>query len=307
MMKKIFIILAAALGCFATTPVTSPTSASSELSRLEVVERLHEKILSYPALKNWQASTLTNLYEMDKNWEPKKKTVVEKLVTVKDNARVEKVLRATEYDGDKTKDVTAKFRAEAEKLNKKSESREGKDGGRKGGRYRGLDLNRGELFPFEENKRKDYDFEVSEGFLEADRKVIILETRSRQKSSEYYEGKFYIHPETYDILRVELQPAKNPGPLKLLEMHIDFRHLPGGYLVIDTARVRIHVGLIIKNIRMESEEIYSDYEIFTNSNSVTGYLSPDFDRFFLEIFNAKIRLMKMAFRSSTDRHYSAEH
>jgi hypothetical protein len=26
--------------------------------------------------------------------------------------------------------------------------------------------------------------------------------------------------------------------------------------------VRIHVGLIIKNIRMKSEEVYSDYRVF---------------------------------------------
>jgi hypothetical protein len=92
--------------------------------------------------------------------------------------------------------------------------------------------------------------------------VYILENRSKLKSSDNYEGKYYIHPETFDILRADIRPAKNPGPLKLLEMRIDFGRIPEGYLVIRAASVRIHVGLIIKNIRMESEEIYSDFIVF---------------------------------------------
>jgi len=261
MMKKIFIILIASIVCSASGNVSSTLLAPPELSPLEVVEKLHKRIRSYPEMANWEASVLTTLSDMDKNWEPKKKTIVEKLVTVKDNVRIEKILSATEYDADKTKDLTAKYRTEAEKLNKKSESSQGEDGGRKGGRYRSLDLNRDEIFPFGENKIADYEFELREGTLATGQRVHVLETRSRHKSSDIYEGKYFIHQETYDIVRAELQPAKNPGPLKLLEMHIDFDRLPEGFLVIKAAKVRIHVGLIIKNIRMESEETYSNFHV----------------------------------------------
>ena len=125
-----------------------------------------------------------------------------------------------------------------------------------------MDLSQDDIFPFGENRRKDYEFDLRQGSLSDKRMVYILETHSQLKSSDYFEGKYFIHPDTFDILRVEIRPAKNSGPLKLLEMHIDFGRIPEGYLVVRVAKVRIHVGLIIKNIRMESEEIYSDYEVF---------------------------------------------
>jgi hypothetical protein len=167
-----------------------------------------------------------------------------------------------EYDGDKTKDKTAKFQAEAEKLNRKNLSKKGKNGGRKGGRRRGMDLSQEDIFPFGENRRKDFEFELREGLLDDDLDAYILESRCKLKSSDHYEGKYYIHRETLDILRAELRPAKNPGPLRLLEMQIDFGRIPEGNLVVMTTKVRIHVGLIVKNIRMKSEEVYSDYKVF---------------------------------------------
>jgi hypothetical protein len=233
----------------------------SQLSIMEVVERLHEKIQSAPELDNWQASILTTLYDMDKNWKPKKKTIIEKIAVAKNKIRTEKILSAIEYDGEKTKDKTSKYQAEAEKFNRRNESNKGKKGGRRGGRSRGMDLSQEDIFPFDENRRKNYEFYVREGLLEDKLEVYIVETRCKVRSSDYYEGEYYIHPETFDILRADLRPAKNPGPLKLLEMRIDFGRIPEGNLVIRKTKVRIHVGLIIKNIRMESEEIYSDYKL----------------------------------------------
>jgi hypothetical protein len=261
-MNNILAMLLAILASGSPLNIFSSSLASPELSTVEVVERVHEKIKSTPELDNWQASVLTTLFEMDKNWEPEKKTIIEKLAVVKNKIRKEKILSATEFDEDKTKDKTAKYQAEASKFNRRNESNRGKDGGRKGGKSRGMDLSQDDIFPFGENRRKDYEFNLREGSLEDKLRVYILESRSKFRSSDYYEGKYYIHPETFDILRADIRPAKNPGPLKLLEMRIDFDRIPEGYLVIRAAKVRIHVGLIIKNIRMESEEIYSDYKVF---------------------------------------------
>jgi len=262
MINNILAMLLAVLASGSPLNFFSSSLVSPELSTVELVERVHEKIQSTPELDNWQASVLTTLFEMDKNWEPKKKTIIEKLAVVKNRIRTEKILSATEYCEDKTKDLTTKYQAEAAKFNRRNESSKGKKRGRKGGRYRGMDLGQDDIFPFGENRRKDYEFDFREGSLSDKFRVYVLETRSQLRSSDNYEGKYYIHPETFDILRAEIRPAKNPGPLKLLEMIIDFGRIPEGNLVIRTAKVRIHVGLIIKNIRMESEEIYSDYKVF---------------------------------------------
>jgi hypothetical protein len=231
-----------------------------DLSPMEVLGKVHAKILSAPEMLHWEASVLTTLFEMDKNWEPKKKTVIQKLTTVRNKKRTEKIVSATEFHKDKTKDMTAKYQAEAAKFNRKNEAAND-EGKRRSGRHRGLDLERDEFFPFGASKQKDYEYKLHQELLKNGQNVYIIETRSHVKSSDYFEGRYHIHPETFDVLRAELRPAKFPGPLKLLEMHIEFEHLPEGYLVIRAARVKIHVGLIIKNIRMESEEIFSDYKV----------------------------------------------
>jgi hypothetical protein len=253
--------LAFSISCF-SIPVSSSFPDLPELSTMEVVEKAQAKIVSTPEINNWQASTLTTLFEMDKNWEPKKKTVIQKLTTVRNKKRSEKILSAMEYHEDKTKDVTAKYQAEAAKFNKKNEAIANGEEKRRSGRHRGLDLEWEEFFPFGESRKKDYEYKLRQELLKNGQNVYVIETRSKIKSSDYFEGIYHIHPETFDVLHAELRPAKFPGPLKLLEMRIDFDLLPEGYLVIKAAKVRIHVGLIVKNIRMESEEIYSDYRVF---------------------------------------------
>ena len=94
--------------------------------------------------------------------------------------------------------------------------------------------------------------------------VFVLETKAKMRTDEYYDGKYYIDKMDYTILKVELKPAKNPSVLKLFEMEAYFKVIPGGYFVLEKTKIRIHVGLVIKNIRMDAEEVYSDYKILSD-------------------------------------------
>jgi hypothetical protein len=46
-----------------------------------------------------------------------------------------------------------------------------------------------------------------------------------------------------------------------MQMNLDLLVLPEGHLAVRKATVRIHVGLIVKNIRREVVDEYSDYQI----------------------------------------------
>lgn len=59
----------------------------------------------------------------------------------------------------------------------------------------------------------------------------------------------------------ELTIAKKPAPLKRMEMEIDFEVLPEGHQVMKKAVMRMHVGLIVKNYRIEAVETYTDHLI----------------------------------------------
>lgn len=236
-------------------------SVPADLSTMEVVERVNTILLSAPEMNNWQARVLSTMLEMDKNWQPKKKIIIEKLTSVKNKKRTEKIISATEHEGDKVRDITAKYRTEEAKFRERNKPENESNEKPKKARHRGLDLSREEIFPFGEERRQAYEFVLGEESLASGERVYVLESRSKQKSSDYLEGTYSIHPGTFDVLRAKLRPAELPGPLKLLEIDIGFERLPGGHLAVRTAKARVHVGLIIKNIRMETEEIYSEYVV----------------------------------------------
>jgi hypothetical protein len=125
------------------------------------------------------------------------------------------------------------------------------------------ELSMDDMFPFGVTERKNYIFKLLEDMELAGIPVFVLETKAKMRTDKYYEGKYYIDKNDYKILKVELQPAKNPSVLKLFEMEAYFQVIPGGYFVLKKTRVRIHVGLVIKNIRLDAEEVYSDYLVLS--------------------------------------------
>jgi hypothetical protein len=228
-----------------------------------LVAKIGERLASHPKLDSWQARADSTTYQMNSDWKPKKTTTTKKIVTVDGGLWSEEVLSASETEDGKTRDITKKLQEEARDRAEKQARQtpdERKNEQQNRGR-RSLDMTRDEVLPFGPDKRSGYDFTVK-GEAELDgAPVILLQSRSRVRSKEKLEGVYYIHPETFEVLRAELTLAKKPGPLKRLEMEVDFLVLPEGYQVMKKAVIRIHVGLIVKNIRIEAVETYSDYVV----------------------------------------------
>lgn len=237
--------------------------ASETIDAASVVEMTAERLASYPEMSHWQASVLSKKIEMDGNWEPKKETVVHKTVLMKDKTRQEKIESAVEIKNGKRKDVTQKYINQAYKNLQKTarERKKAKDKDSEEGHEGRRDLSLDEMFPFGEKNRKSYDFALLKETELEGIPVYVLEAKAKQRTKDFFDGVFYIHKEKWDVLRAELQLAKNPGPLKVMEMGMDFYVLPEGYFVLRKMAVRIHVGLIVKNIRQDVIEEYSDYRI----------------------------------------------
>jgi len=249
------------LGMICTSLIATPQPAD-EIEAMDLVDKVADRIASFPDLKHWKASVLSKSYRMDKNWQPQKETDVAKIVTIEDKIRTEKILRATETEKGVQKDVTEEYEKKARKEEEKIRKQlaEGKDID-KGGRDRRRELSRDELFPFAPEQQVKYDHRLLEGSVIGNRPVFVLETKARIRTDDYYEGKYFIDQDTFDVIRAEIGLADNPGPVKTLEMTFNFQILPEGYLFVKSTKIRIHIGLIIKNIRMEAEETYHDIEI----------------------------------------------
>jgi hypothetical protein len=230
---------------------------------LALAERVGARLASYPKLESWQARARSTSSRMTSEWTPREVTMTEKIVTMDAGLWSEEILRATETEDGKTRDVTGKLREEARERaerQKRSSAEERKADQRSRGR-RSLDMARDEVLPFAPEKRAGYDFTIEGSGELGGTPVVLLRSRSRVRSDERLEGLYYIDPATGDVRRAVLTLAKKPGPLRRMDMEVDFRVLPEGYQVMEKAVVRIHVGLIIKNIRIEAVESYSDYII----------------------------------------------
>lgn len=237
-------------------PSLRVNAQETEISVL--LENISQRLKSYPARENWDAHVKTKMIRLDKNWQPKKTTIVDKIVTVNGAVKEEKILAAQEEEKGRIKDVTKKMQKDAAKAAEKS-----RENARKGKKHdeRRLELGEEKLFPFGEKQRGFYEFKLLDEQDLRDTAVYVVQSRSFRKSRDYYEGLYYIAKDTFDILKVVLHPAKFSGPLKKLEMKVEFDLTPGGYFVVIKTWAKLHIGLIIKNIRIEMEEIYSDYSI----------------------------------------------
>ncbi|MBN1222787.1 MAG: hypothetical protein JXB23_06030 [Candidatus Aminicenantes bacterium] len=257
--SRLSLLLIAGVTLAALTGIKA--SSGDEISVL--LEKVVQRRASYPEMTHWQASVQSTAYEMDKNWKPKKKTVVHKIVRVKERDRQESIQSAIEIKNGKNKDVTQEYinRAYKEREKNARRKREEKNNESKANRRRHMDMTLDEFFPFGKEKRVNYDFAILDESSIEGIPVQIIETHAKQRTEDFLEGKYYIDRKTFDILRVELQFAKNPGPLKRLEMGADFQIHPQGYHTLKSTSFRIHVGLVVKNIRMEAVEEYSNYQI----------------------------------------------
>jgi hypothetical protein len=228
-----------------------------------LVAKIGERLASHPKLDSWQAKAHSTTSYMNSAWKPKKTTTTEKTVTVDGGLWSEEILSAAETEDGKTRDVTKKLREKA-RARAKKQKRQSADKRKNEQRSRGrrsVDMIRDEALPFGPGKRPGYDFTVKGTADLNGMPVILLQSRSRVRSAEKLEGRYYIHPDTFDVLRAELTIAKRPGPLKRMEIKVDFLVLPEGHMVMKKAVIRIHIVIIIKNIRIEAVETYSDYVV----------------------------------------------
>ena len=235
--------------------------AVSSPEALALVEMLAERLASYPKLESWRARASSTSTRMTSDWKPLSIVRTEKVVTVDGPYWSEEILSATDTRGGRTKDITKdaqKEAAERAAKQRRSSREEQKADQRSRGR-RGLDMARDEVFPFGPDRRSGYDFAL-EGSAELDgAPVVLLRSRSRVRSDDHLEGLYFVDPSTYDVRRAELTLAKRPAPLKRMEIVLDFAVLSEGYHMMVKAVMRIHIGVVVKNIRVEAVEAYSEF------------------------------------------------
>jgi hypothetical protein len=211
---------------------------------------------SYPENNNLQCKIVRKTTEMDKNWQPKKTTVVKTIVKVVDGISSSEVLEAMQIEDGVTKDI----KQEIIQPNKKQTGLIfGKKAEQKGQKRTENEFDG--LIPFNEKRRAKFEFKRLNDDAINERAVFIIETIAKEKDEDLSEGKYYIDQKTYDVLKARLKPSKKPKFVKEADMEIDFQVLPEGNFMIRRFKMRVDAGLLFMRIRAIEEEEYFDIKI----------------------------------------------
>jgi hypothetical protein len=243
----------------------APANQEQGLDLTILLDKITQRMESHSKNENWTLSVITTITRMDKNWKPEKVTLVDRRASIHHGDLTEEIISATETEDGAKKDITEKYRIESAERRAR-EQREQEERRRKGTTERRqqrlrLDMTEEDFLPFSAKNRPHYEFQVlTEASLD-EKSVFVVAAKSRVKEDIYFEGSYYIDQETFDVLRAEVKPAKNPRFVKELEMTIDFQLLPGGYFVLKYTKTRVNAGFLLKHVRMVIEEVYSQYQI----------------------------------------------
>ncbi|HHS12396.1 MAG TPA: hypothetical protein ENN03_01355 [bacterium] len=218
-----------------------------------LIIRVQERREIYQIYDSFSVRVISQGTDMDRKWEPKEITRVEKKIVYR-GTRHEEIMRAVRINKGEEIDVTESFREEEAK--RRTEA--GPDDRRRGF---SVSMNGEEILPFSEKHRPLYVFGRLPDTLLNGRPVRRIEARSTVESDTLMHGTFAVDKETFDIVRAELTPSKTPGVVKEMRFVMDFRVLPGNYFVLERFWMRFYVNAIIKKVRMIIEENYADYRI----------------------------------------------
>jgi hypothetical protein len=211
---------------------------------------------SYPENNNWKYGIVTKSIETDELWQPKKTTISKAIVKVVDSMVSGELLEAAEIENGNSKDISQKiatqFKEQMESANKETAERKGQKG-----IENALDV----FFPFNENKRAKFEFYRLDDAVINKRPVLIIEALAKEKDVKLFEGKYYIDKKTYDVLKAQITPSKNPKFVKGMCMDIDFEVLPEGNFIRRRSKTRVNGGFLFKRTWMIFEEEYFDVKI----------------------------------------------
>jgi len=251
------------LGVWLATVLTAgpaPLSPAEDPILAALLDAAAGKMESYPDFDRWEAITVTTRSRMDKSWEPEKITRIKKNVHVEGQDRQESVLEAFEIEQGVTRDITERMvRTYEERARKEREERASGKASKAGdGDRRAITLTKNDFLPFEPGQRSGYEFRRLEDAVVEGIPACIIETRAKIRKPENIEGTYYFDRETMDILKVDLQPSRNPAFVKEIEMEVEFVRSQGAPAMKRT-RLKVHAGFLFKTVRLIVEEEYADF------------------------------------------------
>jgi hypothetical protein len=252
-MRRYFVISVLA-GMFYIAGLIPVSAQEEDLGPL--LGKISKRMNSYPENDNWKARIVTKNAEMDEEWQPKKTIITTVIIKSVDNMLSSEVLEAMETEDGAINDITEKIAKQTEEQIERTNKQTSEQMEQKG-----TENSPDPRIPFDEGKRPKYTYHRLDDAVINERPVFLIEAVAKEKDQGLFEGKYYIDQETYDVLKAQVKPSKNPKFVKELDMDIDFEVLPEGNYIEKKSKTRVNGGPFFKRVRMIFEVEYFDIEI----------------------------------------------
>ena len=242
---------------------------AGEMPLDSLIQHVETRLNSYTDYDTFSVSVVSVTKQMDKQWEPTEEYYIEKKRTVHAKNGEEEIIKAIKKKKGEETDITEQVREEqkkakekAEKRNKKKEEKSDQTEEEENGQI-SLDLE--DILPFDKDKRDLFEFCLLPDTVIFSSAAYSIGVKVKEVSEQRYEGQYYFDKKTYDLLFVDVTPSKNPKFVKAFNIKMWFGLLDNRYLIVTRDSMRIFAGFLIKKIRMENNETYSDYQIVPNA------------------------------------------
>ena len=216
--------------------------------------RIQDRMASYRQDSSYTCVVHSTIQKMNRHWQPMETTKIEKELTVESGQPSIKIISAVRMKDDETADITDEVREEMGRSIEEDSDNEDDEGGKQE-----LSLNQEDIFPFGEERKTLFTFHMLPDTTVRGEQILRLQTRAIDPAEDLYNGIYWIHPETGSVHEVYLTPSKYPKFVKQLSMHFIFKELPEDRWKLEKISTRVYVNLLIKKIRIETEESYSEY------------------------------------------------
>lgn len=232
-----------------------------------LIQQINRRMSAFKKDRNFECLVTSKEFKVNGDWEPEKTTIVEKKMTVDSTGAAFDILHAVEIEKGKEKDITLDLQKKMEEEKRKQEEKEDEDN--KDEEKRSVSLGSKELNPFSEENRSQYNYCLLPDTVADSTAYYRIQTIAKVPDDKRFQGVFWINKKNSVIERIKLKPSKNPKFVKDFDLAFRFEGLDSNHWVIRQSHVRVYVSLLIKKIRIVSEETYENYR-FPENREMSG-------------------------------------
>jgi hypothetical protein len=113
----------------------------------------------------------------------------------------------------------------------------------------------------EPESRAHYSFQLMPPDTLRDQPCHVVRIKPNEKSTDLIDGRVWLHQESFEVIKMDFRPAKNPKFVKSLSLIIDFGEVQAGFWLPTEMKIDAKAGFLFMKKHFHVHETRRDYQI----------------------------------------------